>query len=201
MTDAAAAPNGALKPRSAHVWARDPHDYYREPRWVADALFKAEKFGAFVYDPCAGSGNIVDAALAAGHTAEGADLIDRAGGRFPQHDALTGFVPGADAIVSNPPFKLCNVTPPPLPERLLGISQKLALLLPATWLNGLARSRWLETTPLYRVWLIAPRPAMPPGDIVAAGQKAGNGTTDFAWFVWLDGYDGRPEIRWLRRDG
>lgn len=39
-----------------------------------------------------------------------------------------------------------------------------------------------------------------PGDIVVSGGKVGQGSTDFAWFVWLRGYDGSPEVRWLRRD-
>lgn len=33
-----------------------------------------------------------------------------------------------------------------------------------------------------------------------AGQKPGNGTTDYAWLIWLRGFDGRPELGWLRRD-
>jgi hypothetical protein len=41
---------------------------------------------------------------------------------------------------------------------------------------------------------------MPPGHVLEAGGKPGNGTTDYAWFVWLRGYDGFPEVRWLRRD-
>jgi hypothetical protein len=41
---------------------------------------------------------------------------------------------------------------------------------------------------------------MPPGAVIEAGMKPGGGTTDFAWFLWLKGFDGRPEIGWLRRD-
>lgn len=42
--------------------------------------------------------------------------------------------------------------------------------------------------------------AMPPGHVIDAGQKPGNGTTDYAWFIWQIDYDGKPEIGWLRRD-
>jgi hypothetical protein len=48
------------------------------------------------------------------------------------------------------------------------------MLLPATWLQGDKRSRWLETTALARVLFITPRPSMPPGAAVMAGQKPGN---------------------------
>jgi hypothetical protein len=74
------------------------------------------------------------------------------------------------------------------------------MLLPANWVQGDKRSRWLQQTPLLRVWFITPRPSMPPGHVLEAGGKPGNGTTDYAWFVWLRGYDGTPEVRWLRRN-
>jgi len=74
------------------------------------------------------------------------------------------------------------------------------MLLPATWLLGDRRARWLETTPLVRVLFITPRPSMPPGAVIMAGQKPGNGTTDYAWFVWGRGHVGGPQIGWLRRN-
>ena len=76
----------------------------------------------------------------------------------------------------------------------------MALLLPANWVQGDKRSRWLDRSPLRRVYFITPRPSMPPGAVIAAGQKPGNGTTDYAWFVWQVDYDGPAEICWLRRD-
>ena len=45
------------------------------------------------------------------------------------------------------------------------------------------------------------RPSMPPGYVIAEGQKPGNGTTDYAWFVWTQGYQGSPNVGWVRRDG
>ena len=38
---------------------------------------------------------------------------------------------------------------------------------------------------------------MPPGKVIEAGVKAGNGTKDFAWFVWKKGYGGEPEIKFM----
>jgi hypothetical protein len=43
--------------------------------------------------------------------------------------------------------------------------------------------------------------SMPPGSVISAELKPQNGTTNFAWFIWLRDYDGAPEIKWLRRDG
>jgi hypothetical protein len=61
-------------------------------------------------------------------------------------------------------------------------------------------ARWLADTPLARVWLLTPRPSMPPGHVIANGEKPGGGSQDFAWLVWEQGYRGKPELGWLRRD-
>jgi hypothetical protein len=106
-------------------------------------------------------------------------------------------------IVSNPPFGICGdrkLKTYPFVERCLERAErKVALLLPTKWILGDERSRWLEATPLRRVWFLTPRPSMPPGHVIAAGQKPGNGKEDFAWYVWQRDYDGPAEIRWLRR--
>jgi hypothetical protein len=137
----------------------------------------------------------VTSAQAAGHECIASDIVDR-GCADQVCDFLTCARPRAN-IVSNPPFSIA--------EKFAGhalhlAERKVAMLLPANWVQGNKRSRWLESTPLRRVWFIAPRPSMPPAKGLAPGQKVGNGTTDYAWFVWLRGYDGSPEIRWLRRD-
>lgn len=36
-----------------------------------------------------------------------------------------------------------------------------------------AIGKWLGTTPLYRLWMLTPRPSMPPGSYLAAGNKWG----------------------------
>lgn len=93
-----------------------------------------------------------------------------------------------------------------LEERFLELAldrarSRVALFLLSGWINGAERGRWLETTPLYRIYLIGPRPSCPPGHLIAAGEKPGNGTGDYAWLVWLKGYQGAPTVQWLRRDG
>ena len=69
----------------------------------------------------------------------------------------------------------------------------------ALW-RRLPAARWLSALPLYHIWLMTPRPSMPPGSFIEAGGKVGGGTQDFCWLVFLQGYDGEPEVRWLRRE-
>ena len=75
---------------------------------------------------------------------------------------------------------------------------KVAVIFPTARLNA---AHWIRETPLRRVWLLTPRPSMPPGHVIAAGQKAGGGKVDFCWLVFERGHQGPAELRWLYRDG
>jgi hypothetical protein len=177
-------------------WPRHPQDWYVEPTWCNAMLFAAEKFEGRVWDPAAGIGRIPTAAQAAGLEAVASDLVDR-GCADHVENFLTCWVKRAPNIVCNVPFKIAE----PFVKHALELADgKVAILLPAAWVTGQTRSRWLASTPLRRVYFLAPRPSMPPGPVVMAGHEPSNGLSDFAWYVWLKGYDGAPEIRWLRRD-
>lgn len=209
MTEASTALSGTLRgplrKRESSLWERERNDWYVEPEWCSARLFEDEKFEGLIHDPACGSGNIVKSARAASLDATGSDIVARSElchwiEDFVQPDRLASY---HDNIVSNPPFKLCddrkNKRFPFVEQALKRATRKVALLLPSSWLQGDHRSRWLATTPLRRVYFISPRPSMPPGQVIAAGEKPGNGTTDYAWLVWLHGYDGAPEVRWLRK--
>lgn len=197
MTAANAALRGPLRKRDSNLWQREENDWYVEPEWCSLRLFQEERFVGPVYDPACGRGTIVISALKYGHAAAGSDLVDRGwDSTLTPHDFLSG-IHRHQNIVSNPPFGIAEQF---VEHALKLAASKVAMLLPANWVQGDKRSRWLAQTPLRRVWFITPRPSMPPGHVLAAGQKPGNGTTDYAWFIWLHGFDGSPEIRWLRRD-
>lgn len=198
MTSATAALRGPLRKRESHLWVRDPHDWYVEPSWTSERLFQRELFDGAILDPCCGSGRIVHSARQAGYIADGADIVSRRGaGQIHIGDFRERLAPVTN-IVSNPPFGIALEI---VKKALELASGKVAMLLPANWVQGDKRARWLATTPLKRVYFIAPRPSMPPGAAILAGEKPGNGTTDYAWFVWDRSYVGAPTIGWLHRDG
>lgn len=196
----APSPTATSKPKAAKVWARQAEDWYVEPVWCNERLFDVEKFEGNVYDPSCGLGRIVDAARKAGYNATGSDIIRRSPRVMFLNDFIEDEVMPADNIVSNPPFKYCNKAPYQYVRKALEASaRKTALLLPLNWMTGQKRSEFLEETPLYRIYVLAPRPSMPPGEHVVSGQHPGNGTRDFAWFVFLRGFEGEVQLRWLRR--
>src|SRR5262249_41183991 len=100
-----------------------------------------------------------------------------------------GRIPAAN-ICTNPPFNRCNEF---VLRALELASGKVAMIWLARRLNA---TRWLQETPLARVYLLTPRPSMPPSHVIAAGEKPGGGSQDFVWLVWEHGHvvklDNRP---------
>ena len=191
------------RPEASHIWQREEHEHYVEPEWCSTRLFVHEIFEGVIWDPCCGFGRIPKAAEAAGYEVMASDIVDR--GHKPmtgQFDFLT--VPNVrcwDNIVCNPPFNVARN----FAERSLAIAKKkVAMIFPTARLNA---ARWLDETPLANVWLLTPRPAMPPGCVVSHGvglhgepQKVGGGKMDFCWLVWDQKFTGAPTLRWLHRD-
>jgi hypothetical protein len=183
------------RPVNAHSWAREKHDNYVEPFWCSERLFEVEDFRPGIWDPCCGFGRIPDSAVKAGLYAIGTDVVDRGYRDFAQHVDFLSMESGRSPhIVCNPPFNAVGK----FARKALNLGAvKVAMIFPTARLNA---AHWLHETPLARVWLMTPRPSMPPGHTIAAGKKPKGGKMDFCWLVWERGYAGIPEMRWLRRD-
>ena len=180
----------------AHSWQRDEDDWYIENRWCSERLLAEEKFDGEILDPCCGSGRIVKAARAAGFIAGGSDIKARGyGGGGVDFRSI----PRAVNVISNPPFDVIEE----FARHACAIAErKVAIVFPIRRLN--AAGVWLQQLPLYRVWFMTPRPSMPPGRVVLdyerQGKEPSGGKQDFAWLIFLRGFEGRAETRWLHRD-
>jgi hypothetical protein len=189
-------PPSDRRPLAAHVWAKEESGFYVEPQWCSERLFEVEKFSRFIWDPACGLGRIITAARAAGYITLATDIVDR--GCFPFDGCVNFFhrnrTPKARDIVCNPPFDLCDAF---VKHALRLTTGKVAMI----WLlRRLNAARWLVNTPLARVYLLTPRPSMPPGHVILAGEKPGGGTQDFAWLIFEHGHVGSPELHWLQRE-
>jgi hypothetical protein len=184
---------GSRKRLEAHRWDRAGEDWYVEPAWCSERLFEEEPFVGTVWDPACGGGNIPEAAKAAGYGTHASDLVDRG---YPGSYSLDFFKSDARhaGIVTNPPFKIAGE----FALHALKLAHKVAIIFPTARLNA---AHWITGTPLRRVWLLSPRPSMPPGHVIAAGGKPSGGKMDYCWLVLDRAYTGSPELRWLRRDG
>lgn len=179
----------------SHIWQREEHEHYVEPEWCSKRLFDVEKFEGAIFDPACGFGRIKKAALAAGYDdVRASDIVDRGGGTTKEPIDFFRFTTSAPNIVSNPPFDIFQKF---ALHALSLASGKVALI----WLvRTLPAARWLQETPLAKIYLLTPRPSMPPGHVIAAGEKPGGGKQDFCWLVWDRAHSGPPTIDWLRRD-
>jgi hypothetical protein len=183
--------------RFSHIWQRDERDFYVEPEWVSTRLFEAEPFDRtqLLLDPCTGGfGRVARAAARAGYEVIAGDIVDRGGypGAIVQDFLTRKSAPPSAA--GNPPFTEVEA----FARHALAIgARKVALVFPTARLNA---ARWLRDLPLRRVLLLTPRPSMPPGFVVARGEKPGGGKVDFCWLIFESGFTGPAELGWLHRD-
>jgi hypothetical protein len=193
-----------LRPRRTHIFTPDADGHYVDPRWCSSRLFDVEFFGApgaLLFDPACGWGNIPRAAAAAGYAVMASDVVDRRRELEDVEFHICDFlerspVRSVRSIVSNPPFKYVKE----FCEHALEVATyKTAMLVP---LRRLPAARWLERMPLETIYLPTPRPSMPPGSWIAAGNNPGGGSQDFAWIVFNKSMTpAAPRLRWLHRDG
>jgi hypothetical protein len=182
----------------AHIWERSDEDWYCEPSWISERLFEEEEFSGAIWDPACGLGRICESASKRNHAIVYSDICDRGYDPYGMkvvRDFLDSGDKKIENIVSNPPFDIIR----DFAERALTLAiHKVAFVCPVPRLN--AAGKWLKDTPLRRVWLITPRPSMSPGRVILDGAKAGGGKMDYCWLVWEHGYQGTPELRWLRKN-
>jgi hypothetical protein len=188
-----------IKTRRSHIFAKERYGHYVEPAWVSRRLFEVERFTKVIYDPACGWGTILKEALEAGYQAFGSDVVSRRHYMktisFEKRDFLgwPNRIAGS-SVVCNPPFDYVQE----FCKQALDLgAPKVAMICLVRRLNA---AHWLEQLPLQHIWLLTPRPSMPPGSWIAAGNKPGGGTNDFCWLIFERKYKGRPMIGWLHRD-
>jgi hypothetical protein len=161
------------RPLAAHRWPQAQNGFYVEPQWCSERLFAVEVF---------------------------TDLVDRGYQHFGGClDFLQCERPHGANLIFNPPFDRCEAF---VRHAVSMISKrdksKVATIFLQRRLNA---ARWLAELPLARVYLLTPRPSMPPGHVIEAGEKPKGGTQDFCWLIFRRGHKGSPELHWLHRDG
>jgi hypothetical protein len=161
---------GAAVKRNSHIFERAENDWYVEAAWCAERLFEVETFPGTVWDPACGGGTIPEAARRAGYTVHASDIVDRGYRDAYRLDFLRSEARHA-SIVTNPPFNKAGQ----FVRHALGLAEKVAIIFPVARLNA---ANWIKGTPLRRAWFLTPRPSMPPGRVLAAGEKPGGGKTD-----------------------
>jgi hypothetical protein len=128
------------------AYARADLEWYQEPPWVSERVLDTVQFGSGAHDPACGVGTIPDVLASRGLPFTGADIVDRAQGKFALRDFL---IP-----IPSPawPNIVCN---PPASKLIPFVEQALAQVEPGGLVAVLAPLKWAASRrPL--------RPVFPP---------------------------------------
>lgn len=190
--------------KDAHLWIRDPLDWYVEEAKSVRQLLTVETFDGWTHDPCCGGGQILRVLADAHVTVTGSDIVYRGAPYFVGVSDFikTGWLPaGVQHVCMNSPYYRAIGAEACIVRALDNAPGKVAAFVNAKFLWGGKRSRRLyKTRPPSRVWILTDRPSCPPGVWLAAGNVAEGGEQDFLWLVWdADRLPAgaHPQVGWL----
>lgn len=155
------------------------NDLYQSPPEAVHALLKVEPLPSRIWEPACGPGAIVSVLRRAGHSVLATDLVDYG---CPDAQAGVDFLMesqhSADAIVTNPPFKLAGE----FVAHALELCPLVIMLLRLAFLESTRRSPILDGGMLARVHVFRNR--LPMMHREGWDGPRSTSTTAFAWFVW-----------------
>ena len=181
--------NGA---RNFALEDRQSEDFYAtEPKAVKE-LLERESFSNTVLEPCVGMGHIAKVLIGGGYKCIVSDIVDRGFPGTEIKDFLT-LDKNQNDIITNPPYKFCKE----FVEHALDISPdgtKIAMFLKLTFLESQSRKELFEKYPFKTLYVFSSRRSCAKnGDF----EKYPSSAVAYGWYVWVKGFKGNPEIKWI----
>jgi len=190
MTDATYNLNGGFKPTTKRSADLDGPDFFPTPRWATFALIDNEKFTGSTWECACGDGAMSGVLEQATPRVLSTDLYARGFGEAG-HDFLKA-ARKSDNIITNPPY---NCAEGFVANGAKLANRKFALLLRLAFLEGANRANTIfSRIPPARVWVFSERITF----YMKGANKAGSGTTAYAWFVWDKDAPSGTELKWLK---
>ena len=181
--------NGGFKPTTKRFADLDGPDFFPTPAWATHALMENEKFVGRTWECACGDG-AMSIVIEQASAVDSSDLYDRGYGEIGV-DFLTASRRYAN-IITNPPY---NAAEGFVAAGLRNAEQKFALLLRLAFLESAHRANTIfHATPPSRVWVFSERITFYP----KGAERAGGGTTAYAWFVWDKNHAGPTELAWFK---
>lgn len=161
-------------------------EHFETPEWAVKAILKKEVVSGIVYDPCCGTGVLLEAARLYSEHLFGSDIHDWGYKDTIIVDFLNKETPPKldnTTIFMNPPFSLAEK----FVEKSIEIGvRKIICFQRFAWLESQKRREFWEKFPPARVYVCGDRADCWRHDIPR--DKRGSGTpTAHAWFVWEKG--------------
>ena len=177
---------------------RTQHDYYATPRNATVGFLENHVLtGVKTFlEPACGEGHIskVLAEYYPDTTIFSTDLVDRGYG-VGCVDFLADEFEKVDVVITNLPFKHIEQ----FIEKALNIATKEVIMFAKLQLLETTKRMILfKNTPLKYVYVHSKRVSpMRNGQALDENGKPWSSAMCFAWFVWEQGYEGEPMIRWI----
>lgn len=179
------------------VRGRVENDYYATPPESTQALLNVLELSGSILEPACGEGHISEVLKENYPEAEviSTDLIDRGYGAGGVDFLDKEYDRTFNNVITNPPFKYMRE----FVEKSLEIStDKVIMFGKIQFLEGQRRKEFLKKSPLKYVYVFSERQnPMRNGSPVDENGKKWSSTMCFAWYVWEQGYQGEPTVRWL----
>ena len=175
---------------------RSKLDYYGTDPRSTRALLRVEDFSDFIWEPCAGHHLIANVLKEAGYDVMTTDIADYGFG-----DEKLDFLSVENKydlaldIITNPPYGLstefaCKALEVVAPGR------KVAMFLRTLFLEGNKRyEKLFKENPPKTVYIFTNRQVSDKNDDFNKGSAV-----SYAWFVWVKGWKGNPEIKWIKSE-
>ena len=175
---------------------RHSEDYYATEPKALELLLEQEEFSKTVWEPAVGGGHLAEVLKSHGYNVVCSDIVDRGYENTMLIDFFKdGYNMGCD-IITNPPYKYAKEFVEKALE-LVGSGGKVAMFLKLTFLESKKRRELFEKYPPKVIYVSSSRlQCAKNGDFATYKQGVGTAVA-YAWFVWEDGWQGEPVVRWL----
>lgn len=170
-------------------------DYYCTPPHAVEELLKRETFSTYVLEPSVGGGHIAEVLERNGHKIQAFDIVDRGYNKTEVRDFLNvskDDVKFSPDIITNPPYAMAKE----FVEHALDISMestKVAMFLKIQFLESKKRYELFKKYPPRKIYVFVNR--VNCGKNGVFGKEAS--AVCYAWFVWVKGYKGYPQVDWI----
>lgn len=177
---------------------REYHNFYAtHPSCVSDIL-RVETFHHLILEPFCGIGSVSGALKEHGYEVESYDIVDRGYGKVGDFFEVD-FEQGRYDILTNPPYteNLADII-----QRCISLCHcKVALLMPLRYLSGTERYREIyQINPPARIYVYQERIGIAMNGDFDKYNDPGANREIYAWYLWIRGYSGCTELRWLHND-
>ena len=174
-----------------HSLAARGDDLYETPPEAVHALLRVESLPESIWEPACGPGSIVGVLRTAGHQVYASDLNDWG---CPNSESGIDFLMErppcfpVGAILTNPPFKLCEQ----FVAHALTLCPHVIMLLRLAFLESQRRSDLLDGGLLARVHVFKSR--LPMMHRHGWQGPRASSSIPFAWYVWDRDHRGKTEL-------